>query len=298
VADDSERPRFGRGFDKTLPIGAEGNHAYFGLDVLRGLVDGIDDFVRHRQSRWDQFRGDGTTMLACAMYMDDPVLIEKIAQMESACIVISKQPRKRSDLKPPPEPRKLRALAELNERTCGLPVEFFPQLEGLTSLVDGKPPVIGPGWSSPDEDASISTIRTLGFRKDRGNHGPMPPILHAKLALLGRLWTHDEDDYGFADVTQFTAKRLWVSSANFTASSRRSLEFGYWTEEPELLSGAEDFLLNLIANSEGLDPEEDSFIPDRTLPDYDEDAMWEWERERRLDWEAEQADPESEGQVG
>ena len=50
-------------------------------------------------------------MLACAMYMDDPVLIEKIAEMESACIVIRKQPRERSDLKPPPAPATTRCLA-------------------------------------------------------------------------------------------------------------------------------------------------------------------------------------------
>jgi len=29
-----------------------GNRAFFGQDVLRGLIDGVDDFVHERQSRW------------------------------------------------------------------------------------------------------------------------------------------------------------------------------------------------------------------------------------------------------
>lgn len=80
-------------------------------------------------------------------------------------------------------------------------------------------------------------MRTIGFRKGVDTNGPMPPILHTKLALLGRLRDHDEDDYGPADITAFTPKRLWIGSANFTASSRRSLELGFWTEGPALLRG-------------------------------------------------------------
>jgi hypothetical protein len=46
------------------------------------------------------------------------------------------------------------------------------------------------------------------------------PLIHAKLALLGELWWHDEDALGhIADVTGFRARRLWVSSVNFTVSA-------------------------------------------------------------------------------
>ena len=60
--------------------------------------------------------------------------------------------------------------AGLNERARGIPVRYFRQLEELTSLVDGKHPVIGPGWAPPEHDATIPTVRTLGFRKEAGDH--------------------------------------------------------------------------------------------------------------------------------
>ncbi|MFG1842926.1 hypothetical protein ACGFH8_31385 [Micromonospora sp. NPDC049175] len=142
--------------------------------------------------------------------------------------------------------------------------------------------MIGPGWSLPPGGETIPTVRTIGFRKGAGANGSMPPILHAKLVLLGRLWDRDENDFAPADVTAFTPKRLWIRSANFTASSRPSLEFGFWTEDPALLHGAEEILLDLISSSEGIDPDADVHIPEWTLPDYDLAAMAEAAAEPRL----------------
>lgn len=272
MVDGEARPEFRQWYDRVLDVGPAGNQAFFGQDVLAGLVQGIRDFRERRQQRWEQYHGSGATLLGCAMWMDDPELLDELAALEAACVVVSKQSRDRS-MQPPDLPYKLRRLDDLNVRTPGIPVCYFPQLEELTSLVGGKPPVVGPGWSLPDEDSVIPTVRTIGFRKGAGNNGSMPPILHAKLALLGRLWDHDEDDFGPADVTRFTSKRLWIGSANFTASSRRSLEFGFWTEDPVLLRGAEEFLLELISTSEGIDPDADAHVPERALPDYDDAAM-------------------------
>jgi len=118
----------------------------------------------------------------------------------------------------------------------------------------------------------VPTIRTLGFR--RSPTVSYPPLVHAKLAVLGHLWWYDEDAEGtVTDVVGFEARRLWVSSANFTDASRRSLEFGYWTEDPALVQGAERFLVRLMRCSEGLDPDADSFEPDLAPVDYDEAAM-------------------------
>ncbi len=64
-------PQFTDDFDDQFPLGAEGNSAFFGRDVLRGLVDGIDDFVEQRQSRWRRFHSLGPAMLASAMWIDD-----------------------------------------------------------------------------------------------------------------------------------------------------------------------------------------------------------------------------------
>jgi hypothetical protein len=44
---------------------------------------------------------------------------------------------------------------------------------------------------------------------------------NTKMVLLGELWWHDEDEFGTADMIGFRPQRLWVASANGTASSRR-----------------------------------------------------------------------------
>lgn len=130
----------------------------------------------------------------------------------------------------------------------------------------------------------------------RGRPGPegLPPILHAKLVLLGHLWWHDEDGAdGVADVVGFESRRLWVSSANFTGSSRRNLEFGFWTEELALVQGAERFLVRLMCSSEGLDPDADSFDPDLAPVEYDDAAMAEaWAEMGWIEAEEEAEDEE------
>jgi hypothetical protein len=117
----------------------------------------------------------------------------------------------------------------------------------------------------------LPTIRTLGYR---GKERRQVPILHAKLALLGEMWWHDEGALGHVeDVIGFRPHRLWISSANFTAASRRSLEFGYWTTQPELLAGAERFLVRLMASSEDLDPDADIPDPELAQVEFDDEAI-------------------------
>jgi hypothetical protein len=271
------RRAFSDEFDDSFPVGAEpGNSAFFGRNVLRGLVDGIDDFIQLRQRRWSRYRALGPALLGSSMWIDDPKLIHKIGELYTACIVVSKQGRKPHELK------KLDPLAKLNERTPGMPVEAFSALTELAPKENGQPVVVGP--YSPAYDGTVPTIRTLGFRKLPGPAESSPPILHAKMALLGHLWWHDEDGIiAVADVVGFQATRLWVSSANFTSSSRRSLEFGYWTEDPALVQGAERFLVKLMRSSEVLDPDSDSFDPELAPVEYDDEAMFEAMADRRWD---------------
>jgi hypothetical protein len=162
-----------------------------------------------------------------------------------------------------------------------MPIRAFSALSGLAPTVDGQPALIGP-YDRPD-DTVVPTIRTLGWRKTRNEN---VPIVHAKLALLGHLWWHDEDGLGMVtDVIGFSARRLWISSANFTRSSRHSLEFGFWTEEQSLLAGAERFLVQLMSSSEGVDPESDAFRPDLAPYEFDDEAMAEALAD--FDWDAE-----------
>jgi hypothetical protein len=86
-------------------------------------------------------------------------------------------------------------------------------------------------------------------------------------------------------VIGFSARRLWISSANSTRSSRRSLEFGFWTEEQSLLDGAERFLVLMMGSSEGVDPESDAFRPDLEPYEFDDEAMAEAAAD--FDWDAE-----------
>lgn len=250
-------------FDDEFAVGPEeGNSAYFGCNVLRGLIEGIDDFIHLRQPRWREFRSLGPVLLGSAMWIDDPELIDKLSELSGASIVVRKQRRRPYDL------QKLQALHELNERTPGLPIRAFADLSGLAPKVKGRPLIVRP-YDAMD-DGVVPTVRTLGYR----NVGDFPPILHAKLALLGHLWWHDEGPLGHVeDVIGFRPRRLWLCSANFTRSSRRSLEFGYWTEDHALVHGAERFLLKVMRSSEGLDPDADAFEPDLAPVEFDDAAI-------------------------
>jgi hypothetical protein len=159
MSQDGEEARlFSDEFDDELPVGPEpGNQALFGRNVLRGLIEGIDDFIHLRQPRWRQFRSRGPVLLGSAMWIDDAGLIDKLGELSGASIVVTKQGREQRKL------RKLQQLQEINERTPGLPIRAFPALGGMAPKIDGKPIVVGP--HDPMDDFVVPTIRTLGYRK-------------------------------------------------------------------------------------------------------------------------------------
>ncbi len=242
---------FSGAFDNDFPIA--GGRAYFGRNVLRGLIDGIDAALAERRSR-----SDGPALLGCAMWIDDEELLSRLARFTSVSIVVRKERRNH---------RRMDTLRNANEQISGMPLRTFSQLLELAPKVGGSPRVVGP-WDRMGDDV-LPAIRSIGYRTRR-----MPPVVHAKLALLGDRWWHDEGPLGeAADVIGFRPERLWVSSANFTSASRRNLEFGYWTDEPSLLEGAERFLLGLIASSEPIDAESDMHDPELARVEYDDEAM-------------------------
>jgi hypothetical protein len=273
-----QQASFPSAFDDEFTLGpVAGNKAFLGRDVLRGLVDGIDEFVELRQPRWRHFRAMGPALLGSAMWINDQELITKLSELSAACIVVTKQGRKPHDL------RKLELLDEVNDGLPGIPIRALAGLGGLAPKVAGKPRIVGP--YDRIDDAVIPTVRTLGYRK----RGDLPPIMHAKLAILGHLWWHDEGPLGHVeDVIGFTPRRLWVSSANFTTASRRNLEFGYWTEDDDLVQGAERFLVKAIGASEGLNPGADGFEPDLAPIEFDDVAMAEAVAE--MEWDEQDED--------
>lgn len=256
-------------FDDEFPLGpGEGNRAFFGRDVLRGLVEGIEEFVAGRQPRWEHFRSLGPGLLGSAMWMDDPALLQALESLTRVCIVVRKEQQSH---------RVIPVLRDMAQRLPGIPTRAFPALSELAPKVDGKPLVVGPYETVEPE---VPSVRSVGFRVA----GAWPPIVHAKLALLGHFWWHDEGPDGhIEDIVSFSAKRLWISSANFTRGSRRSLEFGYWTEEPALLEGAQRFLLRLIAASEPIDAAADALDPELAMVVYDDEAMAEYAAEMGLE---------------
>lgn len=254
-------------FDRVVALSSEpGNQAFFGRDVLRGLVEGIDDFRLRRQERWwrDGTRTIGPAMLACSPWVGDDDLLLAVSNLKAACVVMTKLGLN-SDLR--------QELQRLNEdRLPGFPLAALPALAlHQPREPDGSARVIGPSGALTDQDQWIPTIRSFGFRQNRKRRPPLP---HAKLALLGELWWHDEDPFGYPDdITGFTPRRLWVSSANFTRPSRSSLEFGYWTEDADLLTATEGFLEQLVGESEALDAVADEPYPEFVEVEFDDEAM-------------------------
>lgn len=245
-------------------VAAGGGSVQFGTNVLAGLVEGIDTF-RDELKQQRRSRSLGAGMLGAFLWVDDTELLRRIAEFPSACVVVSKQPRGPRSLE------KLRKVAYAVKDAAGFHARALPSLEDLRLHEDGVAPVLGPGSAS--SDVQLSAVRSLGYRKagDR-----LVPILHTKMLLLGELWWHDEDGSGgVADVIGFRPIRLWLGSANGTESSRRSLEFGLWTQDPGLMKAAQTFLVEVVAQSEELDPDSNTLTPDLVEPDYDDEEMWE-----------------------
>jgi hypothetical protein len=265
-------------FDQVFSVSAEpGNSGFTGLNVLRGLVEGIDDFIAEREQRWRRFRA-GPAMLACAPWVDDEELLSRIGGMAS-CVVMTKQRRSARELE------RLSRLRAINQSAPGFRVDALLALGGMAPKVDGKPLVVGPG--TPLGDGALTAVRTLGYRAGRK---PVS-MVHAKLALLGHLWWSDEGPLGHVeDVFGFRPLRLWISSANFTRSSRRNLEFGYWTEDPALLKAAQQFLEALISISEDLDSASDTPDPEFAPFEFDDEEMAAYAAEVMSDEDSDEED--------
>jgi hypothetical protein len=130
-------PSFPSSFDDEFRAGPD-QRAYVGLDVLRGLIAGIDQALEaHRQQR-PSARRLGPVLIGVSPWLTDPELLGKLKELTCACVVITKQGRSKRDLEQFPE------LHKLNAATPGLPVEAFPELVELAPHVDDKPVTVGP----------------------------------------------------------------------------------------------------------------------------------------------------------
>ncbi len=267
--------QFGPEFDNVIsPLGNV--QAAFGRNVLDALVVPLREAAAQR--RTDRKWGPG--VLGCAMWMDDPELIDVLTNMANACVVITKQrEHKYRDSKF----KRLETLAQ----SGGLAQGAYPELDELAPRVDGRARVVGPYSSTSDAD--IGAVRELGFRRVSQR---LVPIVHAKILLLGWMGWTDEHPSGYAvEQLFFVPERLWIGSANFTSSSRHSLEMGMWTTDRELVLTARRWLLGLVAQSEPLRSPSDDLNPELLPVEYDDQAfadyLWEHRHEAGDDMDGE-----------
>lgn len=176
-------PEFPGYFDQALRTDG-GDGAYFGRNVLQGLVDGIG-LHREQQarSRWTW----GVGVVGCAMTTDGEDLLEELSRCESSCIVVTKQEQRRYGKDA------FRRLEEHAANAQGIAQSAFRELADLAPTLNGKPLVVGPG--SPMNDGGVPAVREIGFRRgsnrgsDCGAHrseAPQPAEA-SRRAVTGRL---------------------------------------------------------------------------------------------------------------
>lgn len=106
------------------------------------------------------------------------------------------------------------------------------------------------------------------------------PLVHAKVLLLGEVLYSDEGPVGdVGDYLLFAPRRLWLGSSNFTFNSRRSLEFGVWSNDPALLDHAKGFLADLLSYSEPFGSQHLTPEPELVPYHFDDEAMAEYAAE-------------------
>jgi hypothetical protein len=259
MSDRMPYPHFPVTLDARLMLGRSGS-AIFGRNVLAELVTGIEMALAEPTSK----RRLGPVVLGCAAFMDDPALIDALGRVANACIVITKQERRKHTTP------SWQALQQLSDGQ-GVLVSAYAELEELAPDDHGRPKLIGPETPRWHDEMHVGAVREMGYRKV-GNQ--LVPWVHAKLALLGSLnWTDEHPSGHVVDEYFFTPQRLWIGSANFTISSRRSLEVGLWTAEESLLRAAKAFLLGLIELSEPLGKGPDALTPQFLPVEYDDAAI-------------------------
>ncbi len=208
-----------------------------GSRVLDDLLAGIE---QHRSTNWtaEYWRRlePRAAAIGCVPWLTDHAVAEALASFDQCCIVVDKQQ---------PEYDAVRRLA-----TEGRPLSSA-YLDGFDELAlrddSGNPPVIHPNSGRLDP-VELGPVRVAGWQRARD--GSRRPMLHSKVLVLG-VTTYYEDDEMFAgDVLKFHPKTTWMGSANWTYASRRHIEFGLWSREPDLVRHNYEYLLSLLTFSE------------------------------------------------
>jgi len=133
-----DRLKFPDTFHFRAGIGQRSGNAYFGTDVLTGLVTGMDDFLTDPDGRWSQYRSLGPAVLGCVPWLDDPALLTAIDRFPSACVVVTKQGLKKRGRE------KCERLKQYAQQGNGFSADVFAEMTESVSPCDGQPPEPGP----------------------------------------------------------------------------------------------------------------------------------------------------------
>jgi hypothetical protein len=183
-------------------------------------------------------------------------------------------------------------VADLARRDLGLAQRILPRglIEMAPADAHGDAPVIGPSSRMPGENLMLGPVRVLGWHK-QANSGDYLPILHTKLLLLGYSELLEGLGEFGEDIERLVPVETWLGSANWTRSSRSSLELGLWSSDLGLGKAVLEYLIALIKFSEPHDSPKTFPEPELIAAVWDDAAFAEYMDE--YGWRY--GDPDEEG---
>ncbi len=203
----------------------------FGGEVVAALAEGISEHVDVVRR---QFPGKAEAVpvaLGCVPWLDSTEVVDALIGVGRQLVLVDKGIRKRS------------ATDRLNESGLGIIQSWLPHLDEYGPLDrDGAKPTISP--TSMPGNRVLEPVRLVGWKQRQ----KQPPLLHAKLCLLGASYISEGDHGEFNEL--FRPMPVWLGSANWTSGSARHLEFGLWSNDPQLAAVTLEFFGDLVRFSE------------------------------------------------
>jgi hypothetical protein len=237
-----------------------------GSGVLDDLVAGIEKHISTSTDGYWSRLIPQPVGIGCVPWLTDDRVVDALMQLGQFCVLVDKQQ---------PDYAAVRKLARHGNPLSGA---YLPGFEEL-ALPDanGAAPIITP-HSGKLDPVQLGPVRVVGWQQAQGEKRPM---LHSKLLVLG-VTTHYEDDEMFAgDILKFHPKVTWMGSANWSANSRRHVEFGMWSSDPALVQHNFDYLLSLVTFSEPRGVATVGPEPELVSAVWDDDSFREYFAEHR-----------------
>jgi hypothetical protein len=257
-------PEFARSSGGPFPWGeGDRSRVAYGVDVLPDLVAGLRELPALAAEGLPRKAEPRAGVVGCVYRLTSSEVIDALIPIES-CIVVDRQQTSREPLE------------RLHRDGTALTTLFLPGFDEVTlPLPDGSAPVIVPGQPMPDP-VELGPVRAAGWAAT-GRGGGSRPLVHVKMLVAGRSWVW-QDDFGY-ERWHFTALRTWMGSANWTSFAPSHLEFGIWSDDPELLNRNQGFLLDMLRFSQPLDSTTAGPEPELVDANWDDAAFAEYAAE-------------------